>query len=111
MARRPHDHRPTAGRREVSQIPRNERPCGGLNRDLQEHRVIPVGRCRTGPRKRGNVCLKLEDGLNRGLPDGRYAKFGPRENLAIFGLDAVVDRDPEMPAEQRIHEAPGRPEW
>ncbi len=57
------------------------------------------------------MCLKLEDGLNGGLPDGRYAKFGPRENLAIFGLDAVVDRDPEMPAEQRIDEAPGRSEW
>ena len=33
------------------------------------------------------MCLKLEDGLNRRAPDGGYAKFGPRENLAILGLE------------------------
>ena len=54
--------------------------------------------------------LKLEDGLNRRAPDSGYAKAGPRENLAILGLDAIVDRDPEMPGEQRIHQTPGRPE-
>ena len=80
-------------------------------RDLQEHRVILVGRSRTGPRQSGYVCLKLEDGLNRRAPDGGYAKFGPREHLAILGLDAIVDRDPEMSCEQCIDQSPGRPEW
>ena len=54
--------------------------------------------------------LKLEDGLNRRTPDGGYAQAGPRENLAVLGFDAIVDRDPEMPGEQCIDETPGRPE-
>ena len=57
------------------------------------------------------MCLKLEDGLNRGAPDGGYAKFGPCENLAILGLDAIVERDPEMPREQCIDQTPGWTEW
>ncbi|MDE0219807.1 MAG: hypothetical protein OXJ90_11090 [Spirochaetaceae bacterium] len=57
------------------------------------------------------MVLELEDGLNRRTPNGGYVQALPREHLAILGLDPVVDRDPEMPGEQRIDEPSGRPEW
>jgi hypothetical protein len=57
------------------------------------------------------VYLKAQDGLHRSAPDGRDAKAGPREHVEILGLDPIVYRDPELSAEQRVDESPGRPEW
>ena len=60
--------------------------------------------------KAGHVELKLEDRLNRGTPNRGYAQAGPRKHIAILGLDPVVDRDHELPGEQRVDEPSGRPE-
>lgn len=102
---RPNRHRTAAVGRKVLQVACHQRLQACPEGNLQEYRVVRVGRGVVRPGQGGDVFLELQNCEEGVLPRLSYSKPWSGQDFSVFQFNTVVERKPQTARRERINKA------